>query len=106
MAVPEVLKLSNQVGNIVADTTVRREVMTREERFGDNKPVMADPIVTRHDAVASEYAIEDVVIEIGFPAVGRTISSLSEDSKAVDTIVSSSLTVSLACTSGSPATAM
>jgi hypothetical protein len=91
IAEPEVLKHSNHDGKIVADTTVRREVITREERFGQIAPVMADPIVTRHDAVATEYAIDDVVIEIGFPALGRTISSSSDDSEAVNTIVSSLL---------------
>ena len=52
--------------------------------------MIADPIVTRQDAVAIEYVIEDVVIGVGSPFVGRLIFSPSDDSNmVVDTIESS-----------------
>ena len=90
IAVPDDRNRSNQEGYIVADTTVRRDVITSDERFGQIAAVIADPIVTRQDAVAIEYVIEDVVIGVGSPFVGRLISSPSDDSNmVVDTIESS-----------------
>ena len=54
MAVPDDRSFVNQLGRIVADITVRREVITNEERFGHTAEVIADPRVTRHDAVAMD----------------------------------------------------
>jgi hypothetical protein len=99
MAVPDDRNRSNQEGYIVADTTVRRDVITSDERFGQIAAVIADPIVTRQDAVAIEYAIEDVVIDFGSPSVGILISSPSGDSTVVDILV-------LSCKSGFPAIAI
>ena len=100
MAVPDDRNRSNQEGYIVADTTVRRDVITSDERFGQIAAVTADPIVTRQDAVAIEYAIEDVVIDFGSPSVGISISSPSDDSNmVVDILV-------LSCKSSFPAIAI
>jgi hypothetical protein len=100
MAVPDDRNRSNQEGYIVADMTVRRDVITSDDRFGQIAAVIADPIVTRQDAVAIEYAIEDVVIDFGSPSVGISISSPSDDSNVVDILV-------LSCkSSGFPAIAI
>jgi hypothetical protein len=83
MAVPEERRLWNQLGNAVADATVNREVITIDERVGHIALVSQPPTVTRQDAVAKEYAIEEVVIGSGVSS-GMTISSLSELSDIVD----------------------
>lgn len=62
----------------MAEMTVSRDVITRDERLGHNTDVIADPSVTRQDAVAIEYAMEEVVIGTGSSSLGMIISSLSD----------------------------
>ena len=83
IAVPVVRRPWNHFGKIVAEATVSKDDITREDRDGQMACVSISPSVTMHEAVAMEYAIDDVVI--GFCcSLGITISSLRDGSNSLE----------------------
>lgn len=60
---------------MVAAATVRSDVRTIDESEGQIALVSIEPMVTRQDAVANEYAIVDAVMGCGLFSFGIIISS-------------------------------